>query len=106
MKPLPWIAPLIAAASYLAWSHVARQVYANGLPPFDLHPYSHQGALQYLAALTPEAKAVYLGPLHSLDALLLTSLTASLILPVWRAGWAWTLPALCYACLLYTSRCV
>ena len=97
MKLLPWIAPLIAAASYLAWSYVAHDVYAAGLPPFDLHPYSYLGALDYLAALTPEARAAYLGPLHRLDALLLTSLTASLILPVLRAGWAWTLPALCYA---------
>ena len=97
MKLLPWTPPLLAAASYLAWSYVARGVYAAGLPPFDLHPYSYLGARDYLAALTPEARAAYLGPLQRLDLLLLISLTASLILPVWRAGWVWALPALTYA---------
>lgn len=86
----------MAALSYSAWQYFARQVHAAGLPPFDLHLYSHAQALIYLAALTPAAKAIYLGPLHSVDLALLISLTATLILPVWRRGWLWLIPALTY----------
>lgn len=97
MTILKWLAPVIAALSYGAWQFFARQVTVAGLPPFDLHLYSHPGALAYLAALSASAKATYTGPLHSADLVLLISLTATLILPVWRRGWLWALPALAYA---------
>lgn len=94
---IKWMAPIFAALSYAAWQFFARQVYAAGLPPFDLHPYGLDEARTYLAALTPAAIATYTGPLHRADLALLISLTTSLILPVWRRGWVWTLPALAYA---------
>ena len=97
MTGLKWLAPFTAALAYAQWQYLARQVHAAGLPPFDLHLYSHAQALTYLAALTPDAKAIYAGPLHSADLVLLISLTATLILPLWHRGWLWLLPALAYA---------
>lgn len=94
---LKWLAPVITALSYAVWQFHARQVYAAHLPPFDLRLYNLADARTYMAALSPEAIATYIGPLHSADLALLTSLTSTLVLTVWRNGWIWLLPALCYA---------
>lgn len=97
MKRLAWTMPLCAALSYAVWRHYALSCYAAGLPPFDLRLFRYDEAQRYLAALTPEAKATLLGPLHRADAALLVSLAATLMLPVWRRGWPLCLPALAYA---------
>ena len=97
MRVLYWALPIAAAIAYGVWHHYAAQVYVGDLPPFDLYFYGFEQAQTYLAGLTPAAKATYLGPLRRADTVLLLSLAATLILPVWRLGWPWCLPALAYA---------
>ncbi len=99
MKYLCWAFPVATALAYGIWNHFSGQVYVGDLPPFDLHLYSFEQAQAYLAGLTPAAKAIYLGPLHTADTVLLSCLAAMLILPIWRRGWLWALPALGYAAL-------
>ncbi len=99
MKYLYWALPMATAVAYGVWRYYAGQVYVGDLPPFDLHLYSFEQAQTYLAGLTPKAKASYLGPLHNADTVLLSCLAATLILPSWRRGWLWALPALGYAAL-------
>ncbi|OYU37939.1 MAG: hypothetical protein CFE33_17890 [Pseudorhodobacter sp. PARRP1] len=97
MRVLYWALPIAAALAYGVWQYFAAQVYVGDLPPFDLHLYSFDEARTYLAGLTPAAKAIYLGPLHQADTVLLLALSATLMLPVRRLGWLWCLPALAYA---------
>lgn len=97
MRGLYWALPMATALAYGVWCYYAAQVYVGDLPPFDLHFYTYDQALAYLAGLSPDAKAIYLGSLHRADTALLLSLAATLILPVWRLGWLWCLPALAYA---------
>lgn len=97
MRVSYWALPIAAALAYGVWRHYAALVYVGDLPPFDLHFYSYDQALTYLAGLGPAAKAVYLGPLHRADMALLLLLAATLMLSVWRLGWLWCLPALAYA---------
>lgn len=96
MKHLYWALPTATALAYGVWRYYAAQVYVGDLPPFDLHLYSFEQAQVYLAGLTPAAKAIYLGPLHLADALLMLCLAATLVLPVWRWDWPWFLPAMFY----------
>ncbi|MGL4320269.1 MAG: hypothetical protein ACRCS3_05335 [Paracoccaceae bacterium] len=88
--------PLVAAASYLVWNYFAAQVSVGELPPFDLRLYGYEEAKAYLAGLSDAARAVYLGPLQRADLALMASLTLTLLLPVWRKGWLWCLPAIGY----------
>ena len=97
MKYLYWALPIAAALAYGVWRHYAAQVYVGDLPPFDLHLYGFREAQTYLAGLTPAAKAIYLGPLHLVDSLLMFCLAATLVLPIWRWDWPWFLPAMLYA---------
>ena len=97
MKYQHWVFPIATALAYGVWRYYAAQVYVGDLAPFDLHLYSFEQAQSYLAGLTPAAKAIYLGPLHTADTVLLLSLAATLILPIWRRGWLWGLPAFGYA---------
>jgi hypothetical protein len=94
MRFLYALSPVLAVAGYLGWRHFAAQVYVGDLPPFDLGVYGYTEALAYVAGLTPEAKAVYLGPLHRADLALMLALTVTLILPARR--WFWAIPALLY----------
>ncbi|MDZ4311774.1 MAG: hypothetical protein U1A24_14610 [Cypionkella sp.] len=98
MKYLYWALPVGTALAYGVWRYFAGQVYVGALPPFDLHLYSFEQAQAYLAGLTPTAKAIYLGPLHRADSVLMICLAASLIAAVWRRGWLWAVPALLYLC--------
>lgn len=97
MRVLYWALPIAAALAYGVWRHFAAQVYVGDLPPFDLHVYDVDQARIYLAGLSLDAKAIYLGPLHRADTVLLLLLAATLIVPVWRLGWLWCFPALAYA---------
>lgn len=96
MKYQYWALPIATALAYGIWRHYAAQVYVGDLPPFDLRLYSFEQAQTYLAGLTPAAKAIYLGPLHTADFVLMICLTATLIAAVWRRGWFWAVPALGY----------
>ncbi|WP_156317277.1 hypothetical protein [Cypionkella psychrotolerans] len=96
MKYLYWALPMATVIAYGVWRYFAAQVYVGGLPPFDLHLYSFEQAQTYLAGLTPAAKAIYLGPLHLADALLMFCLAITLVLPIWRWDWPWFLPAMAY----------
>ncbi|MDZ4391546.1 hypothetical protein [Cypionkella sp.] len=98
MKYLYWALPVASALAYGVWRYFAGQLYVGALPPFDLHLYSSEQAQVYLAGLTPAAKAIYLGPLHTADSVLMICLAASLIAAVWRRGWLWAVPALLYLC--------
>jgi hypothetical protein len=69
---LVWPVTATVLAIYLAmllWTIPALTSGAGGLLPFDMRPrgYSLSEALAYLRALTPEARALYLGPQHWLD---------------------------------------
>lgn len=56
-------------AAMVGWSLPAIQSGAAGLAPFDLRPagYSAAEAQAFVDALTPEARALYLGSQHWLD---------------------------------------
>ena len=58
----------------------------EGLAPFDsrLAGYSPEDARSYLAALPPEARALYLGPFRMLDTLFPVLLAATLAGLTWR----------------------
>jgi hypothetical protein len=90
------IPPLVALVAYLIWQSLAAQVMVGDLPPFDLRLYGYEEAKAYLAGLSDAARAVYLGPLQRADLALMISLTLTLLLPVWRKGWLWCLPAMGY----------
>jgi hypothetical protein len=90
------VPPVVAVACYLVWAHFAAQVAVGDLPPFDLRLYGYEEAKAYLAGLSDAARAVYLGPLQRADLALMISLTLTLLLPVWRKGWLWCLPAMGY----------
>lgn len=101
MKTLNWALPLAAAASYaLLIFYLAPQLSAQsgGGIPFDLRAlgYSLADAKAYLAALTPEGTALYLGPIRLNDTVIPILFTATLCLPLRRLGELWFLPALAY----------
>ena len=56
-------------AAMLLWTLPAITEAAGGLMPFDMRPfgYTHTEALNFLAALTPDGLALYLGPQAWLD---------------------------------------
>ena len=99
-----WALPLSAALAYavlVLWFGPQVQAAAGGLTPFDLRPlgYGSDAARQFLTALTPEGRAVYLGPVRINDTVFPVLFTLTLCLPVRRWHWAWTLPALAYGLL-------
>jgi hypothetical protein len=96
VKAVLAIPPLVALLAYLVWRHFAAQVMVGDLPPFDLRLYGDAEAQVYLAGLSDTARAIYLGPLHRADGVLMAGLTISLLLPVWRRGWLWCVPAVLY----------
>jgi hypothetical protein len=71
---------------------------SGGATPFDLRAlgYGLAEAKPYLAALTPEGTALYLGPIRLNDTLFPILFTATLCLPLRRLGELWFLPALAY----------
>ncbi|SMH52012.1 cytidylate kinase [Maritimibacter sp. HL-12] len=70
---------------------------AGGLPMLDtrMAGYSPAELRAFLASLSPEARAAYLGPQRVLDTLMPVALTAALGLLIYRlaARWAWWLGA-------------
>ena len=99
-----WVLPLAAALSYavlVLWFGPQVQAAAGGLLPFDLRAlgYRPDEARIFLATLTPEGRAVYLGPVRINDTVFPVLFTLTLCLPVRRWNWAWTLPALAYGLL-------
>jgi hypothetical protein len=59
---------------------------AGGAAPFDLRPFGYSGdeARAFLSALTPEGRALYLGPQRMLDLFYPAALSALLALGLWR----------------------
>ncbi len=101
MKTQNWALPLASAASYaLLVLYLAPQLSAQsaGGLPFDLRAlgYSLAEAQAYLAALTPEGTALYLGPIRLNDTVFPILFTATLCLPLRRREELWFLPALAY----------
>lgn len=94
-----WVSLATAAAVYaviVGWSLPAIQAGAAGLLPFDLRPtgYTIAEAQAFVDALTPEARALYLGPQHWLDAIypaLLGLMTFSGIVLLAPLRWRWIL---------------
>lgn len=71
---------------------------AGGQPPFDLRAggYDLAQAQAFVAALTPQGRAAYLGPVRITDTLFVLLMGATLARPLWRRGWVWLLPAALY----------
>lgn len=72
LRRIRWILFLTAAASFAGLQYYMMTVLvpgAGGLMPFDVRPfgYSVDDVQQYLAALSPEAFAVYTGPVAWID---------------------------------------
>lgn len=101
-KSLTWMAAAGALASYLVlvgW--FGPQVDAGGLRPFDLRPFGYDlaEAEAFVAALTPEGRAAYLGPVRMTDTVFPLLMTLTFVLVSRRLGWAALLPALAYGAL-------
>ena len=99
-----WALPIAAALSYavlVGWYGRQVQAAAGGLMPFDLRwsGYGPAEAREFLAALTPEGRGTYLGPVRITDTLFPILFTLTLCLPL--RGWSapWFLPALAYGLL-------
>lgn len=98
-KSLIWPVAAATLASYLVlvgW--LGPQVDAGGLRPFDLRPsgYDLDGARAFLAALTPEGRAIYLGPVRIADTVFPLLMTLTFVLVSRGLGWIAVLPALAY----------
>ncbi len=66
---LVFLAGVGVYAAMLLWTLPAITEAAGGLMPFDMRPYgyTHTEAVNFLAALTPDGLALYLGPQAWLD---------------------------------------
>lgn len=98
---LNWLLVLASAVSYgvlVLWFGPQVQAGAGGLLPFDLRltGYGPEAARALLTALTPEATALYLGPVRITDTIFPVLFALTLCLPL--RGWhgLWFLPALGY----------
>ncbi len=90
MRLVNWLVPLAMAALGLTmalWLIPAIQAGAGGLAILDVRGmgYGQGEAKAFLTALTPEAKALYLGPFRLVDTAFPILLTVTLILPL--RGW-------------------
>jgi hypothetical protein len=104
---LIWALAAATAASYgvlIFWLAPQLSAQSQGMLPFDLRVtgYGLEAARDYLAALSPEGRALYLGPIRVNDTLFPSLMTLLLLVPMrrWR-GWGllWALPALAYLAL-------
>ncbi|MCW1918418.1 hypothetical protein NX862_06620 [Rhodobacter sp. KR11] len=94
---ITWLLPLLAAGiGVWVWTLLPDLQQAG--VPFDLRltGYGLTEALAYVAALTPEAMATYLGPWRIADTLFPLLMMPALLLPLWGRGQMWFLPALAY----------
>lgn len=99
-----WLLPLATALAYgwlVLWYGPQLQAAAGGRLPFDLRVlgYGTDEARAFLAALTPEGQALYLGPVRLNDTIFPLLFTLTLCLPLTGWGWLWFLPALAYGLL-------
>ena len=94
---LLFVATFAVYAVMVGWTLPAISAAAGGLVPFDLRPsgYTFDAAKAFLAALSPDGKALYLGTQHRLDAAYPALLAATLYFaiaalapPAWRR-WRW-----------------
>ncbi len=98
---LLFAATLGVYATMLGWTLPAISAAAGGLPAFDMRPggYSFDEAKAFLAALSPEGKALYLDVQHKLDTAYPGLLAATLFFAIarWRRKswgiWRWLLAA-------------
>jgi CMP/dCMP kinase len=95
---LPVVLAAVAVASFLAmrfWTTPAIRAGAGGLDMFDLwmDGYSAEYARMFLARLSPEARALYLGPQRVLDTIMPVALAGLLAATGYRlvVGWSWKL---------------
>lgn len=90
-----WALPLATVAAYavlVGWFGPQVQAAAGGLTPFDLRVtgYGLNEAQAFLSALTPEGRAIYLGPIRVDDMIFPMLFTLTLCLPLrwrWRLFW-------------------
>jgi hypothetical protein len=99
-----WGLPAVTALTYgllVMWFGPQVQAAAGGLMPFDLRAtgYGVAEARDFLAALTPEGRALYLGPVRINDTVFPILFTLTLCLPLRGKAWVWFLPALAYGVL-------
>lgn len=99
-----WALPIVTALAYGVlggWFGLQVRAAAGGLMPFDMRVagYGLDEARAFLRALTPDGRAIYLGPVRLNDTLFPILFTLTLCLPL--RGWAgpWFLPALAYGLL-------
>jgi hypothetical protein len=93
------ILPLAAlAAGVWLLAVVTPALRAAGGMPFDLRMlgYGLNDALAYVAQLSPDGMAIYLGPYRIADTLFPLALMPTLLLPLRGRGQFWFLPALAY----------
>ncbi len=96
-----WLLPLAALA---VWGHQILVLYprlaalSGHGTPFDLRVFGYTltEAQAYVARLSPEGLALYLGPIRVEDTLLPLVLMPALLLPLQGRGQLWFLPALVY----------
>lgn len=99
-----WALPVATALTYgvlVLWFGPQVQAAAGGLLPFDLRVlgYGIEDARQFLTALTPEGRDIYLGSVRVNDTVFPILFTLTLCLPIRQWFWLWTLPALAYGLL-------
>jgi hypothetical protein len=102
-----WFVAAATAASYgvlVLWLAPQLAAQSHGMLPFDLRIAGYDMAVttRYLAALTPEGRALYLGPIRVNDTIFPVLMTLLLLVPLrrWRGvGLVWCLPALAYGVL-------
>ena len=99
-----WALPVVTALVYavlVGWFGPRVQAAAGGLLPFDLRAagYGTQAARDFLTALTPAGRALYLGPVRINDTIFPVLFTLTLCLPLRGWLWPWFVPALGYGLL-------
>lgn len=102
MQKWVWLLPAVTALAYAVLVFgFGPMVDAGGQPPFDLRAagYDLTQAQAFLAALTPQGRAAYLGPVRINDTVFPVLMGLTLALPLWRRGWLWVLPAVLYTAL-------
>lgn len=96
--------PLLTVLAFgllAGWYGPQVQAAAGGLWPFDMRAagYGLAEARAFLTALSPEGRALMLGPVRVTDTVFPILFTLTLCLPLRGRGWVWCLPALAYGLL-------
>lgn len=96
-RVIRWVLPVAAlGAGAWVWTLLPGLRFAG--TPFDLRVtgYGLTDALAYVAQLSPEGLATYLGAFRIADTALPLLMMPVLLLPLWGRGQMWFLPALAY----------